>query len=266
MITIATPTATGLFTAGYVDTLNAIRTGLAARGMASHWLHVTCSDIVLGRNLLALRALADARMTHLLFVDSDMSFGAGVVDRLLGLETGLCGCVYPKRTLDLDVVQKHLTPGRTLRDAIALASDFVVRGTSRGPKVSETVLRVAGIGMGASLIRRDVFETMVRRGAVEPILSEQPYRRAGLKGPLHNFFALTANTQGEQLSEDFSFCERWTRDCGGEILAVTDADVAHVGEMRFTAKYRRYEELRTSIHSTVIDASQLLAQGAKPGL
>ena len=39
----------------------------------------------------------------------------------------------------------------------------------------------------------------------------------GLQGPLIGFFDPVRSEQSQYISEDFSFCERWVKLCGGEV-------------------------------------------------
>ncbi len=261
MIYIATPTPNGTFTAAYVSTLMGLRSALDRKKFANGWLHISSSDIIMARNVLVNRALENPATTHVFFVDSDMQFGPDVLLRLLGLGRPLVGCIYPKRMLDHAEVEKHLAVGgRTLSDAIALASSYVVRRPRWGAGGTEGLCRAGGVGMGACLIQRSVFETMVAQKAVSEIRADEPYRAVGLKGPIWNFFALLTDKAGEQLSEDFSFCERWNRDCAGEVWAVTDAKIDHIGEMRYCASFKRHQELRSSIKTTYIPLSRISEQ------
>jgi hypothetical protein len=61
----------------------------------------------------------------------------------------------------------------------------------------------------------------------------------GLKNGLYNFFDPFILPDGDYRGEDFSFCERWREGCGGELWAIVDADIKHVGEMRYGQPYIR---------------------------
>jgi hypothetical protein len=42
---------------------------------------------------------------------------------------------------------------------------------------------------------------------------------------------------GQYLGEDYSFCKRWIEVCGGQIYAVVDQEIFHVGPMPVIGRY-----------------------------
>lgn len=245
MIVIATPTAADSVTTAFVKTLLTVRSHLQGNNIPTRYVNAIGSDLVTNRNFLASKALEDPAASHVLFIDSDMAFDGSVVDRLISAGKPVVGCVYPRKQLDLAAVEKRLaTPGTSLSDAIADASSYVVQPLRPAGKPVNGLVPVAAIGMGAALIRRQVLETMVETGAARRVRQDQTYRSMGLTGPAYDFFSLLRNEDGDLLSEDYSFCRRWRVDCGGEVTAITDAAIAHVGPFSYAASYQRHLERR----------------------
>jgi hypothetical protein len=58
----------------------------------------------------------------------------------------------------------------------------------------------------------------------------------GLSGPLYGFFDQMGSVDGP-LSEDLAFCERWTSLCGGDVWALVDEKIGHIGQMEFSLPY-----------------------------
>ena len=85
------------------------------------------------------------------------------------------------------------------------------------------------LAFGVILVRRDVFTTMVDKGAA-PLHSHR-------NGTFNNFFAPRRDDldAGKFLSEDLAFCRRWRIDCGGEIWAYLDAKIGHIGDYAYGA-------------------------------
>jgi hypothetical protein len=56
---------------------------------------------------------------------------------------------------------------------------------------------------------------------------------------VYNFFGARPEdaTKGEHVSEDISFCRRWRVDCGGEIWALLDAKIGHIGDYAYGADH-----------------------------
>ena len=96
--------------------------------------------------------------------------------------------------------------------------------------------RVDRIALGCSVIRRDVFESLIADGVARQ-LPEHSGERGGLKGPFYDFFSEITLENGVRLSEDYSFCKRWRGLPDHEIWAVIDESIGHVGEMIYRAPY-----------------------------
>jgi hypothetical protein len=93
---------------------------------------------------------------------------------------------------------------------------------------------------GAMLVRRGALETMLAK----EVVGEQ--RDAGLQ--FYNFFGARAEdaARGHHTSDDHSFCRRWRIDCGGEIWALLDAKIGHIGDHAFGADESYLDHLNAS--------------------
>ena len=232
-ILIATPTYGGTGPE-YIGAVMRLQAWLLAQGATVGVMHHSMAEVHRSRNLIASLFHERADMTHLLFVDNDMAFEPEVVGALIASDKPLVGCVYPRRSLDLDrliaAARREDDKGRIL----AAAMDYVVK-TLPGPlDIEDGLCRVQGLGMGLCLIRREVFTGLAATGR----LSQDPDYAAGrgLKGPVLGFFDPLPIPTGWQ-AEDLSFCERWIRDCGGEVWARVDQTVGHVGVMVYRSRF-----------------------------
>ncbi len=95
-------------------------------------------------------------------------------------------------------------------------------------------IRVRYAGTGFLMIRRAAIEKMCahypalrfrREHSISDPLADSPHRFA-------LFECLIEPETGVYLSEDFSFCKRWT-DIGGEIWADAESRLSHVGPAVF---------------------------------
>jgi hypothetical protein len=233
-ILIATPAHGGWVKIQTMDSIFMIQNALAARA-SFKFRHISLSDIALARNLLASAFLGDTTYTHLLFVDADMTFTPDVVAALLDADKPVIGAIYPMRRLNL---AKFFESAKTMtmERAIAAASEFAATLNPGATTINHGLLPVRGIGMGLCLIRRDALEIM----SVSGIPQSKPGHTAGnsdrLDHILFGFFDHLTAPGGGQLSEDYSFCERW-RLCGGEIWGLATDHVGHIGEMEFRANF-----------------------------
>ena len=231
-ILIAMPTFRASVSAHTVVSVFALRDEFAALGIPTKFLSLDGSDIVTARNILASKFYERTAYTHLLFVDDDMTFEAETVIGMLRADKPVIGTVATKRKLEVDKIYESGARGEPIEAALASAVSFVVRHLPEGRlEVREGLCRVAGIGMALTLIRRDVLRTMAERGAAKP----RETREDGTQ--VWGFFEQVQSEDGRlYLSEDYSFCQRW-RDLGGEVWAVADRRIGHVGPFIFEGLY-----------------------------
>lgn len=156
--------------------------------------------------------------THLLFLDDDMGFKPELILDMLMFNEPVVGAMYPKRTLPIE---------------------FAGTGPTDAPSKGG-FLKVDGVGMGITLIRRD---------AVEIMLQKMPEISDDKLGGLTELFGASAKrlirafepvrSERGKVSEDFSFCRRW-RDCGGEVWAACHHEIQHIGGHAFTACFQTW--------------------------
>lgn len=204
---------------------------------------ISISDIELARNVLASAALRE-QCTHLLFIDADMGFRSQLIAKMLQSDEEFVGAICPKRTMDLEALIAQLadkggdgTGSAKLQASQAL--DYV--GNLRSDTSCDLEMRggfisVDGIGMALCLLRRSVLERMVdNRSAQQLILREGD--RGLAEFPVYGFFDKVHDASGARLSEDYSFCYRWTTGCAGKIWACVDEPITHVGSVEFTGTF-----------------------------
>ena len=243
-IAIAMPTVGGSV---YVQALTSIVSAcrlFAQSGIDFSFINVDFSEVVIARNSVARRFLADGSATHLLFVDYDMAFSPNAVKRIIEARKPLIGCAYPKRQMNLERIVAILSDSARdeppdVKTAVSIASDYVIRQAPSDGKVRFAVkkglVQVAGVGMGLTLIERRVFDGLMASGQLsvrhrDVTLDEE-------SGPSYGFFDNIANEDGSILSEDFSFCEKWRRYCGGEVWCNVADEIGHYGSYGFKGTF-----------------------------
>ena len=162
------------------------------------------SNVNRARNTCASKFLSgDA--THLMFVDADIKFNPTDVVKLLTHDKDIVGGIYPQKTLPPKMVVNTIDNG----------------------KREGNLIEVGTIGTGFMLIKRTVFEKLIKEGAT-------PYndQMELINNNQYDFFQCTIDSRGRYLTEDWSFCRRW-RQVGGEVWADLDVALEHVGYFRF---------------------------------
>jgi hypothetical protein len=185
--------------------------------------------ITRSRANLVARFLDDPEATHLLFIDADIGFEPEQAIRLLTYGADVSAAAYPIKRIDWDKVQRTIEARRPNPRAAAL--HYVLAVEDDDSIVAQGgFAKVRYAGTGFMMVRRPVLEAMCGRYPEMKFRSDHCY--ADPLGDSSNRFALfdcmIEQPTGAYLSEDFSFCKRWT-DMGGEIWIDLQSRLNHVG-------------------------------------
>ena len=233
-LAIATPCFGGQVSSLYAASIFKLQRALRACPEIELIIHMREGDALITRaraDLVAL-FLDDPAATHLLFVDADIGFEPDQVLRLIACGAEVAGGAYPIKRIDWDKAHKVIDARRPNTRSAVL--DYVLEIEDPAHiAVVNGFTRVRYAGTGFLMIRREALERMCRHYA------SLRFRREHSRDPLTdspNRFALFEcmidPATGIYLSEDFSFCKRWT-DMGGEIWADLESRLDHVGPATF---------------------------------
>lgn len=200
------------------ETTHALIPQLAARGIGGGIATFSYPEVSEARNI-AITAWYDTvpASTHLLFVDSDMGFPPQLVLDLLLFNEPMVGALYSKKCLPTQWAASGL--GGKTADA-------------RGQ-----FMKVAGLGMGCFLIRRDAVTIMLEKmpELIDTDISLHAGKDMLPSGRIFRLFDPLIGPSG-RMSEDLAFCHRW-RECGGEVWAAIGHEVEHIGMYSYKANY-----------------------------
>jgi hypothetical protein len=212
-----------------------LQAACAHRGNIDLSVNLLSGDALIPRarqNIVA-HFLTNPSATHLLFIDADIAFGPEQVLRLLDFNAPVAVGVYPTKRVDWGKVITLVKEGMTHLESTALSYVLELEDPTKiVPKDGFAKVRYAGTGF--MMIQRDVLLKMIegypdlrykRENQAEDPLRDSPYRSALFNG-------LIDKATGVYLSEDYSFCRRWT-DLGGEIWADLNSRLDHIGTMTF---------------------------------
>jgi hypothetical protein len=182
-------------------------------------------------NLVTL-FLDNPSATHLLFVDADIGFEPDQIFRMIESGADVVAGVYPIKRVNWDKARRMLESNRLPSAAL----DYVLEIDDPDHVVAVNgFTRVRFAGTGFLMIRRHVLETMCQHPAYAALQFFREHSLDALSGSPNRFAlfeCMIDPASGTYLSEDFSFCKRWT-DIGGEIWADLESRLDHVGPSVF---------------------------------
>jgi len=196
---------------------------------------------MLGSDALITRArqnivadfLANDAATHLIFIDADIGFEPEQLFRLMDFDADVTAAIYPIKRIDWGKVSAFAEAKKTPLESAAL-SYMIEFADGERIQVTNGFARVKYAGTGFLMMRRQVLLSMIDR---YPELRyghdhKPDDRLGGSNWRCALFNCMIDQATGTYLSEDFSFCKRWT-DMGGEIWADLESRLTHVGTVSF---------------------------------
>jgi hypothetical protein len=240
-VLIATPTAAGTVKSLYVTTLLKAVLAVKDAGWNPEFVSFDSSYISRARNYFANQVLRHADFSHLVMIDSDMSFERHIIPRMLKSGKPVVAAAYSQRRIDLDAfAQTARDPNLSMTEIAAAALSYNLQPEpepgSRQVRVIDGMCRVHHVALGCSVIGRDALEAMTAAGVVK-LRPDRFLQKSGIEGPFYDFFDEITLEDGDIVSEDYSFCKRWRSIPGNEIWAVIDEPIGHVGDMVYVAPY-----------------------------
>jgi len=226
-INIATPAYGSKYASVYLRTFYGLLSDGPIHNIKYSHSEIDYADIVAARNYLISNFYFNKlNHTHLLFIDDDMGFEPVLVREMLNLKHDLVGVIYPRRELNLDalLVNRELDK----KKALARSTEFI--GTPKRNDEMADFIEVSQCGTGIMLISRECIRLMIEK--CPEIVDTKKFKKMPFGHKFDKFITPFNKVELEdsELSEDYSFCYRWTQKCGGKILASTSRQVQHVGQ------------------------------------
>ncbi len=205
--------------------------------------HGNESLIPRGRNLYVAMTLGVPQITHLLYIDADITFQPESVVRMIQEDKDVTGALYPKKGLnftkirDLSVQNPDIDPGKLEN----IAHDYVLNVEGGNIPIQRGFIKCKYIGTGFMLIKRQVIEKMIEAYPETKYNNDiQGYDTPELRNNFYALFDCIIHPVSKRyLSEDYLFCQRWI-DIGGEIWADIGAQLTHTGSYDFKGNFAEH--------------------------
>jgi hypothetical protein len=204
------------------------------------------SLITRARNNLIAKAMNDKTMTHVLFIDSDITWCPSDILKLLISEKPIIGGIYPQKKYYFENLltkpndQNYIDSIISKRDKGYLKdinSDvdtvrynlvkYNINYLGNVMNIEKNLTKLRHIPTGFMMIQRDTLDKMF---AFYP--STKYVDDVGFLNGTENDYAFAlfdcGIEEGHYLSEDWMFCERWHK-MGGDIYADVSINLTHSG-------------------------------------
>lgn len=234
---LATPCYGGVVTQGYMQSVIGLMQQASVDGY-DVTLALLGQDALItrSRNTLLAHFMATSVASHILFIDSDISFEPALVSRLISSDKDIVAACYPLKTHYWDVqAERRLQQG----EAVHTAGLRYVGELCEGPLADRQgdLATATYVGTGFMLISRAAVSKMIteypqtRYKTIHSYPDEQSSRLV----PYALFDCIIDPTTQIYLSEDFTFCHRW-RAIGGQIWLDTRSQLTHTGPTDFLGR------------------------------
>ena len=215
------------------------------------------SLVTRARNNLIARAMSDPKMTHMFFIDNDISWDPVDILKLMISHKPLIGGIYPLKNYNWkQLIKDPVNPYNTniVQSLIAkkngsqfkdLISDenmiqhnllkYNVNYLSNNLRIEQNLTQVKHMATGFMMIQRNVIEKMSVAFPSTKYSDDVNFLK-----PEENKYAYAlfdcGVEDGHYYSEDWLFCHRWTK-MGGAIWADVSINLTHTGIEDYCGSY-----------------------------
>ena len=218
----------------FVSCLNLQRECIA-HGITIHIQCTKSSLVTQGRQLIVSDFL-NSDASHLLFIDSDISFSIEIIKKMLAADKDIILTPYPLKDFNSEKVIQKIKEGSKL-DLKLIANQYTVGLKNNLLSVDKGIAEIERGPAGCMLIKREVFERLIEKYPTRIIKQHVLIAgKAVLKENLYNFFDTFWNEKDNTYTgEDFYFCKLCT-DTGFKIYALVDEYITHNGDFAYTGR------------------------------
>lgn len=209
------------------------------------------------RNNLIARAMFDKKMTHVLFIDSDISWEPTSILKLLVSNKHLVGGVYPLKHYNWDkLIKDPLNPYKSdivpswiksknesqLKDIIDDETiiqnkllNYNVNYLDNYLTIDDNLAKVKHTATGFMMIQRSVLENMMKAFPSTKYVDDVHFLRDEENKYAYALFDCGVE-DGHYYSEDWLFCHRWQK-MGGDIFIDVSVNLNHTGVEDYKGSY-----------------------------
>ena len=210
------------------------------------------SSLVTQGRQLCVSGFMESNCTHMLFIDSDISFNFKMVERMINQDKDICLVPYPIKGLDFDKIKNRIKEGSTL-DPRVLGNQYTMSVPDpSNVKVENGFIEVERGPAGCMLIKKAVIEALIKEYP-EFTINQHTLIDGKLvkRKHMYNFFDTYWNKDDKTYTgEDFYFC-KLCKHADIKMYALVDEYISHHGEFSYTG--RLIDEFKKTDTSTEIE-------------
>ncbi len=209
------------------------------------------------RNNLVARAMSNTNMTHMLFIDNDITWDPDSILKLLLAEKPVVGGIYPLKhynweklvntnpeTPNVNVVQNWIDRKNQsmFKDAIPDVDlihhrllSYNLNLATNTMHIENNLTKVRHIATGFMMIKRKVIEKLQQAFPSTKYVDDVGFLQPEENKHAYALFDCGVE-EGHYFSEDWLFCHRWTK-MGGEIHVEVTINLNHTGPVDYRGCY-----------------------------
>lgn len=255
---ILTPHYGGMCHVTYMRSLMKTQDRLRELGVELHIEFCNNDSLVSrARNNLVARAMSNTNMTHILFIDNDITWDPDSILKLLLAEKPVVGGIYPLKhynweklvntnpeTPNVNVVQNWIDRKNQsmFKDAIPDVDlihhrllSYNLNLATNTMRIENNLTKVRHIATGFMMIKRKVIEKLQQAFPSTKYVDDVGFLQPEENKHAYALFDCGVE-DGHYFSEDWLFCHRWTK-MGGEIHVEVTINLNHTGPVDYRGCY-----------------------------
>jgi acyl-CoA synthetase (AMP-forming)/AMP-acid ligase II len=253
---VLTPHYGGMCYVNYMNSLIATISRMKEVGVEMHIEFCNNDSLVSrARNNLVAKAMTDPNMTHMLFIDNDITWDPDSILKLLVADKPIVGGIYPLKHYNWErlvttnpenpnVVQNWIDRKNQsmFKDSISDVDmvhhrmlSYNLNYSTPTLKIENNLTAVRHIATGFMMIKRKVIEKMQLAFPSTKYVDDVGFLSSKESEQAFALFDCGVE-DGHYFSEDWLFCHRWTK-MGGEIHVDVTINLNHTGPVDYRGCY-----------------------------
>lgn len=254
VIYILTPCYGSVCFVNYIDCLIKTKELFHSLGITVEVIFCKSDSLVSrARNNLLAKAMNDSNMTHIMFIDNDITWDPFDILKLLIADKQVIGGIYPLKKYNFEKIIPTEEKINPIKDMINAKNNSQINGItdldtvqmklltynvnyiSKEVKIQNNLTQVKHVATGFMMIQRNVIEQMSTLYPLTKYTDDVGFLTDEEQKYAYALFDCGV-VDDHYLSEDWMFCNRWTKK-DGEVWIDISINLTHTGIHDFKGCY-----------------------------